>query len=176
MKGSSSSSTSTSRTPLFDNTNNSHEPRPSKSQSQSQSSAPSALPLSHSHDLRDRGDPEESGLSRSSSPKDLNGWNGSGSYGSGKPGSGKPGSGWIESVGVEILEELLRKDREKLDSMDEGGMTLLHRSVLANRLELVRVLVKLGANRTLASRDGWSALHLAAHMGNPEMLVFLLKS
>lgn len=40
----------------------------------------------------------------------------------------------------------------------------------------VQLLIHNGANTSLASRDGWSAIHLAAYVGNVDILGFLLKS
>lgn len=53
-------------------------------------------------------------------------------------------SNWLESIQIEKLEELLKTDdyckKGKLDRMDEDGMTLLHRSILANRIEIVSLV------------------------------------
>ncbi|KAI8518148.1 hypothetical protein Bbelb_041650 [Branchiostoma belcheri] len=47
---------------------------------------------------------------------------------------------------------------------DPEGQTALHQSVLDGNLELVKLLVKFGADVRLANRDGWSALHIAAYV------------
>ncbi|CAL8112723.1 unnamed protein product [Orchesella dallaii] len=80
----------------------------------------------------------------------------------------------LEQNNPSLLLEIVKNHH--VDSMDKDGLTLLHRSVLAERIEFVQQLISLGANVTLASRDGWSPLHLAAFTGNNEILVFLLKS
>ncbi|CAG7728898.1 unnamed protein product [Allacma fusca] len=70
------------------------------------------------------------------------------------------------------LEKLLNDSN--INSMDETGMTLLHKSIIANRIDFVRTLISLGANLRLSTRDGWSALHLAAFLGFSDILVLLL--
>lgn len=57
---------------------------------------------------------------------------------------------------------------------DREGFTPLHKSVLDGNLELVKLLVKVGADVRLASRDGWSALHIASFAGHFAILSYLM--
>lgn len=43
---------------------------------------------------------------------------------------------------------------------DSDGWTALHRCCISGNLELLKVLIGMGADVTLASRGGWNALHL----------------
>ncbi|XP_066466777.1 notch-regulated ankyrin repeat-containing protein [Tiliqua scincoides] len=54
------------------------------------------------------------------------------------------------------------------------GQTALHQSVIAGNLELVKLLVKFGADVRLANRDGWSALHIAAFGGHQDIVLYLI--
>ncbi|CAM9670417.1 notch-regulated ankyrin repeat-containing protein [Lethenteron reissneri] len=56
------------------------------------------------------------------------------------------------------------------------GQTALHRSVIAGNLELVKLLVQFGADPRLATRDGWSALHIAAFGGHQDIVLYLINS
>ncbi|KAG7223896.1 hypothetical protein INR49_015152 [Caranx melampygus] len=49
-----------------------------------------------------------------------------------------------------------------VNSFGPEGQTALHQSVIDGNLELVKLLVKFGADIRLANREGWSALHIAA--------------
>ncbi|NXR67907.1 NARPA protein, partial [Rhadina sibilatrix] len=54
------------------------------------------------------------------------------------------------------------------------GQTALHQSVIDGNLELVKLLVKFGADIRLANRDGWSALHIAAFGGHQDIVLYLI--
>ncbi|XP_060613261.2 notch-regulated ankyrin repeat-containing protein [Anolis sagrei] len=54
------------------------------------------------------------------------------------------------------------------------GQTALHQSVIEGNLELVKLLVKFGADARLANRDGWSALHIAAFGGHQDIVLYLV--
>ena len=43
-------------------------------------------------------------------------------------------------------------------------------------LEMVKVLVKHGADITMTTRDGWSPIHIVSTTGDSRILLFLLKS
>ena len=77
------------------------------------------------------------------------------------------------------LEQLLASPdtRARIDINQlsaESGHTPLQAAALRGELGVVRVLVRHGADPGLASRDGWSTLHLAAYSGHPEVAQFLL--
>ncbi|CAI5794557.1 notch-regulated ankyrin repeat-containing protein [Podarcis lilfordi] len=54
------------------------------------------------------------------------------------------------------------------------GQTALHQSVSDGNLELVKLLVRFGADVRLANRDGWSALHMAAFSGHQDIVLYLV--
>ncbi|XP_003742833.1 notch-regulated ankyrin repeat-containing protein B-like [Galendromus occidentalis] len=57
---------------------------------------------------------------------------------------------------------------------DREGMTPLHKSVMDGNFELVKLLVKVGADVRLASRDGWNALHIASFGGHVNIVDYLI--
>ncbi|KFM63428.1 notch-regulated ankyrin repeat-containing protein-like [Stegodyphus dumicola] len=57
---------------------------------------------------------------------------------------------------------------------DKEGQTALHQSCMDGNLELVKLLVKFGADVRLANRDGWSALHIAAYGGHQDIALYLI--
>ncbi|XP_035218696.1 notch-regulated ankyrin repeat-containing protein-like [Stegodyphus dumicola] len=57
---------------------------------------------------------------------------------------------------------------------DKEGQTALHLSCMDGNLELVKLLVKFGADVRLANRDGWSALHIAAYGGHQDIALYLI--
>ncbi|XP_013793755.1 notch-regulated ankyrin repeat-containing protein-like [Limulus polyphemus] len=57
---------------------------------------------------------------------------------------------------------------------DQTGQTALHQSCMNGNLELVKLLVKFGADARLANRDGWSALHIAAYGGHRDIALYLI--
>ncbi|GCB76398.1 notch-regulated ankyrin repeat-containing protein A [Scyliorhinus torazame] len=61
-----------------------------------------------------------------------------------------------------------------VNSFGPEGQTALHQSVIAGNLELVKLLVKFGADIRLANRDGWSALHIAAFGGHQDIVLYLI--
>lgn len=61
-----------------------------------------------------------------------------------------------------------------VNSFGPEGQTALHQSVIDGNLELVKLLVKFGADIRLANRDGWSALHIAAYGGHQDIVLYLI--
>lgn len=61
-----------------------------------------------------------------------------------------------------------------INFFDQEGQTALHQSCMDGNLELVKLLVKFGADIRLANRDGWSALHIAAYGGHQEIALYLI--
>ncbi|TTY05118.1 Notch-regulated ankyrin repeat-containing protein A [Bagarius yarrelli] len=59
-----------------------------------------------------------------------------------------------------------------VNSFGPEGQTALHQSVIDGNLELVKLLVKFGADIRLANREGWSALHIAAFGGHQDIVLF----
>lgn len=71
-----------------------------------------------------------------------------------------------------ILED--RDGKININFFDKEGQTALHHSVQDGNLELVKLLVKFGADIKLANRDGWSAFHIAAFAGHQDIILYLL--
>ena len=59
---------------------------------------------------------------------------------------------------------------------DTEGQTALHQSCEDGNFELVKLLVKFGADVKLANRDGWNALHIAAFMGHQDIALYLISA
>ncbi|GFO49618.1 notch-regulated ankyrin repeat-containing protein [Plakobranchus ocellatus] len=71
-----------------------------------------------------------------------------------------------------ILEE--REGKVNVNLLDTDGQTALHHGCLQGNLELVKILVRFGADVRLANRDGWAPLHLAVYAGHSDVMLFLL--
>ncbi|KAK0065426.1 notch-regulated ankyrin repeat-containing protein [Biomphalaria pfeifferi] len=71
-----------------------------------------------------------------------------------------------------ILEE--REGKINVNLFDTEGQTALHHSCLQGNLELVKLLVRFGADVRLANRDGWNPLHIAAYGGHNDIFLFLM--
>ena len=66
--------------------------------------------------------------------------------------------------------------RVDVNVYDQEGQTALHRGCMEGNLEVVKLLVKFGADVRLANRDGWSALHLAAYGGHRHVTLYLISA
>lgn len=73
-----------------------------------------------------------------------------------------------------LLEELQTK--VDVNGYNVDGQTALHQSCLDGNLELVKLLVRFGADVRLTTRDGWSALHLAAYCGHRDIALYLINA
>jgi len=58
----------------------------------------------------------------------------------------------------------------------ECGQTALHLSCVEGNLDLVKLLVKFGADVRLANRDGWNALHIATYSGHRDISLYLINA
>merc|ERR1712080_468902 len=79
----------------------------------------------------------------------------------------------------EKMEEWLEENGEcvNLNIYSSEGLTPLHEVCQdggENSTELAKLLVRFGADTRLASRDGWSPIHMASFNGNSALLLFLL--
>ncbi|CAN7990374.1 hypothetical protein HPB47_010101 [Ixodes persulcatus] len=76
------------------------------------------------------------------------------------------------------LQRLLQRWEGSLNVnfYDHEGQTALHKSVMDGNLELVKLLVKFGADTRLANRDGWSAIHIAAYGGHQDIALYLISN
>ena len=67
-----------------------------------------------------------------------------------------------------------RKDKLNMNWFDKDGETALHSCCYSGNLELMKLLVRSGANVELCNRDGFSCLHLACFYGHREMMLYIL--
>lgn len=76
------------------------------------------------------------------------------------------------------LERLLETKDGKINInlYDTEGQTALHQSCLDGNFELVKLLVRFGADVKLANRDGWNALHIAAFGGHQDIALYLISA
>lgn len=76
------------------------------------------------------------------------------------------------------LERILETKDGKINInlYDTEGQTALHQSCLDGNFELVKLLVKFGADVKLANRDGWNALHIAAFGGHQDIALYLISA
>lgn len=84
----------------------------------------------------------------------------------------------IEDGNFDRFSQLINGQGEsikKLLNVHIRGQTALHHSILHGRdIEWCRQLVDNGANPNLNNLQGWHPLHLAAHTGSSETMLFLL--
>ena len=71
-----------------------------------------------------------------------------------------------------LLEE--RQGKFNVNFFDTEGQTALHHCCLDGNLELVKLLVKFGADTRLANRDGWSPYHIATFSGHRDIVLYLI--
>jgi ankyrin repeat protein len=76
------------------------------------------------------------------------------------------------------LQKILPELEEKINvnSFDTEGQTALHQSCIDGNFELVKLLVKFGADVRLHNRDGWSAMHIAAYGGHNDIMLYLINA
>lgn len=74
------------------------------------------------------------------------------------------------------LQQILQRweGTVNVNLFDHDGQTALHQSCIDGNLELVKLLVKFGADVRLANRDGWSAMHIAAYGGHRDIALYLI--
>lgn len=78
---------------------------------------------------------------------------------------------------VEKVKDLIRIcDRSLLDSINNMMQTPMHVATMANRPEIVSLLIESGANMGIHDRKGNTPLHLACQKGFPEIVQIILDS
>uniref|UniRef100_A0A8C5PKT6 Notch-regulated ankyrin repeat-containing protein n=1 Tax=Leptobrachium leishanense TaxID=445787 RepID=A0A8C5PKT6_9ANUR len=75
--------------------------------------------------------------------------------------------------GLQFLLQNMTNCEFNVNSFGPEGQTALYQSVIDRNLELLKLLVKFGADISLANRDGWSALHIAAYCGHQDIFLYL---
>ena len=74
------------------------------------------------------------------------------------------------------IEEFLAKHSENVDlnAYNDEGRTALQQSCFEGNLRLAQVLVRFGADSRLTTREGFSALHIAAFAGHSDVLLYIM--
>ncbi|XP_077778327.1 notch-regulated ankyrin repeat-containing protein B [Podarcis muralis] len=78
------------------------------------------------------------------------------------------------TAAVHALLRTMNSCEFNVNAFGPEGQTALHQSVSDGNLELVKLLVRFGADVRLANRDGWSALHMAAFSGHQDIVLYLV--
>jgi ankyrin repeat protein len=82
----------------------------------------------------------------------------------------------VHSGDARELKRFLEQKEGKLDVnfFDKEGQTALHHSCTDGNFELVKLLLKFGADPRLANRDGWNPLHIASFSGHHDIMLYLI--
>ncbi|KAM9843990.1 protein phosphatase 1 regulatory subunit 27 [Aulostomus maculatus] len=75
---------------------------------------------------------------------------------------------------LEQIGRFMRARKVRVDTLFHSGMAALHEAVLTGNLEVVKLLVKYGADVHQRDEDGWTPLHMACSDGYPEIASYLL--
>ncbi|TNM96766.1 protein phosphatase 1 regulatory subunit 27 [Takifugu flavidus] len=75
---------------------------------------------------------------------------------------------------MEQIGRFMRARKVRIDTLFHSGMAALHEAVLTGNLEVVKLLVKYGADVHQRDEDGWTPLHMACSDGYPEIARYLL--
>lgn len=81
---------------------------------------------------------------------------------------------YIKSGDSEKVEQLLKKQKNAVNELDETGVGLLHWATDSGFLDIVKILVNAGADVNLADVDGLTSLHYASSCGHSNCVEFLL--
>ena len=80
----------------------------------------------------------------------------------------------LEKMTVPALTALLESGEPGVQLQDHTGRTLLHHAVVAERVDLIELLLARGADVNAADSTGAAPLHFAAAMGKPAIVQALL--
>ncbi|XP_029015075.1 protein phosphatase 1 regulatory subunit 27 [Betta splendens] len=75
---------------------------------------------------------------------------------------------------LEQIGRFMRARKVRVDTVFHSGMAALHEAVLTGNLEVVKLLMKYGADIHQRDEDGWTPLHMACSDGYPEIARYLL--
>ncbi|XP_034046510.1 protein phosphatase 1 regulatory subunit 27 [Thalassophryne amazonica] len=75
---------------------------------------------------------------------------------------------------LEQIGRFMRARKVRVDTIFHSGMAALHEAVLTGNLEVVKLLVKYGADVHQRDEDGWTPLHMACSDGYPKIASYLL--
>uniref|UniRef100_A0A8B9KJI7 Nuclear factor of kappa light polypeptide gene enhancer in B-cells 2 (p49/p100) n=1 Tax=Astyanax mexicanus TaxID=7994 RepID=A0A8B9KJI7_ASTMX len=114
---------------------------------------------------------------------------GRGSGGFGGPGTGTGGGGMgggeisnllriihqQPAVALQLIQTIINTPQSKfINKLNHLGQGPLHLAVITKQPKLVEALLRVGADPSLLDRDGRTAVHLAAHIGDENILKVLL--
>lgn len=66
-------------------------------------------------------------------------------------------------------DRMVQRSCQLTDEVLCAGMAALHEAVLTGNLEVVKLLIKYGADVHQRDEDGWTPLHMACSDGYPEI-------
>ncbi|XP_028311252.1 protein phosphatase 1 regulatory subunit 27 [Gouania willdenowi] len=75
---------------------------------------------------------------------------------------------------IEQIGRFMRARKVRVDTLFHSGMAALHEAVLTGNMEVVKLLVKYGADVHQRDEDGWTPLHMACSDGYPDIARYLL--
>lgn len=82
----------------------------------------------------------------------------------------------IEGNDLAQLKFALTYHKTKINEQGNEGITVLHRSCVSGKMEMVRLLVENGAELELRDDQGWTCLHYASFGGHVDIVNFLINS
>ncbi len=77
---------------------------------------------------------------------------------------------------LNTIEQILQSNPDKLNATDRYGCTALFLAAAYGYLDVVKFLVRRGANLNLAHNEGWNPLHQAAYNQHKAVVVYLIEN
>ena len=65
-------------------------------------------------------------------------------------------------------------DQIDINLLNEEGNTPIQVAALGGSLDIVRLMIRFGADPNLSNRDGWSTLHISAYAGHSEITQYIM--
>lgn len=79
------------------------------------------------------------------------------------------------AVALQLIQIIINTPQSKfINQLNHLGQSPLHLAVITKQPKLVEVLLRVGADPSLLDRDGRTAVHLAAHIGDENIMKVLL--
>ncbi len=81
----------------------------------------------------------------------------------------------VESGNSSELKLILQEETAlDINAMNSEGLSPFHKCIMGGDLDCLKLLVRHGADIKLATRDGWSPMHLATWKGHRKIILYLL--
>lgn len=77
---------------------------------------------------------------------------------------------------LEIITYLVEEMKFDVNSVNAVGLSLIHYAAISNADKIMAYLISKGANVNIRDRSGQAALHLAAGLGNSEVVKILIQA